>query len=100
MGKIDQELEQDQLETLNEFTTKEIEEQKKKEPHSIPTTVFTYKGTKYPILSTHSPYPIVKRILVHNSVAGYTGIINAGQSGTGKTTWTKWLVHHLHDQMP
>lgn len=100
MSKIDQELEQDQLENLNEFTTKEIEEQKKKEPHSIPTTVFTYKGTKYPILSTHSPYPIVKRILVHNSVAGYTGIINAGQSGTGKTTWTKWLVHHLHDQMP
>jgi len=100
MRHIDQELEQDQMEQLNEFTTKEIEEKKKKEPHSIPTTVFTFNGTKYPILSTHSPFPIVKRILVHNSVAGYTGIINAGQSGTGKTTWTHWLVHQLHQEMP
>ncbi len=100
MKTIDQELEQDNLEGLNQFTTKEIEKEKKKKPHSIPTTVFTFEGTKYPILSTHSPFPIVKRILVHNSVAGYTGIINAGQSGTGKTTWTKWLVHQLHQQMP
>jgi len=97
---IDDELEQDQANGLNEFSTPEIEKQIKKDPHTIPTTVFTFEGTKYPILSSHSPYPIVKRILTHNSVTGYTGIINAGQSGTGKTTWTKWLVHHLHEQMP
>ncbi|NIS94621.1 MAG: hypothetical protein GTN97_01630 [Nitrosopumilaceae archaeon] len=100
MKAIDDELERDQVEGLNEFTTQEIETQKKKNPHSVPTTVFTYNGTKYPILSQHSPFPIVKRILTHNSVTGYTGIINAGQSGTGKTTWTKWLVHQLHQQMP
>lgn len=103
LNQIDKELEQDNAEQLNQFEpdlTKEQEKKQKKEPHGIPTTVFTFEGTKYPILSSHSPFPIVKRILTHNGVTGYTGIINAGQSGTGKTTWTKWLVHQLHNAMP
>ena len=101
--QIDKELEQDNAEQLNQFEpllNKEETKKQAKDPHGIPTTVYTFKGVKYPILSSHSPFPIVKRILTHNSVTGYTGIINAGQSGTGKTTWTKWLVHHLHEQMP
>lgn len=103
MDSIDKELAQDNAEQLTNFQpdlTKEQEKKQAKEPHGIPTTIFTHNGVKYPILSSHSPFPIVKRILTHNSVTGYTGIINAGQSGTGKTTWTKWLVHNLHKQMP
>jgi len=102
MDSIDKELDQDNAELLVNFQPDEAKEQEKKkskEMHGIPTTVFTHQGIKYPILSSHSPFPIVKRILTHNSVTGYTGIINAGQSGTGKTTWTKWLVHQLHNHM-
>lgn len=103
MKNIDQELEQDNAEQLVSMQPEQNDKEKKqyaKNPHGIPTTVFTHQGIKYPILSAHSPFPIVKRILTHNSVTGYTGIINAGQSGTGKTTWTKWLVHQLHLKMP
>ncbi len=103
MDSIDKELDQDNAEQQVQFEpeiTKDQDKKQPKEPHGIPTTVFTHDGTKYPILSSHSPFPIVKRILMHNGVTGYTGIINAGQSGTGKTTWTKWLVHQLHSQMP
>ena len=79
-------------------------EQKKKSnsPYSVPTTTFRDPKTKidYPILTSQSPYPVIKKILKHNSVTGYTGIINAGMSGTGKTTWTKFLVHNLHQAMP
>ena len=86
-------------------TVIERREQPKKKsnsPYSIATTTFRDPLTKtdYPILSTQSPYPIIKKILKHNSVTGYTGIINAGMSGTGKTTWTKFLVHNLHQAMP
>jgi hypothetical protein len=78
------------------------EKRKSDSPYSVPTTTFRDPITKvdYPILSNHSPYPIIKKILKHNSVTGYTGIINAGQSGTGKTTWTKFLIHNLHQAMP
>jgi len=107
MDRIDKQLEQDQLELLNNMQPPEqVVEQKKeekKEPkqaHDIPTTTFRHNGIDYPILTTHTPFPIVQRIMTHNSVTGYTGIINAGQSGTGKTTWTKWLVHQLHLAMP
>ncbi len=80
MDTIDKELAQDNAEQLVNFQPDEAKEQEKKkskEMHGIPTTTFTHNGTKYPILSSHSPFPIVKRILTHNSVTGYTGIINA-----------------------
>ena len=78
MSDIDKELDQDNAEQLVSFQpdstkgTKEQEEKKSKEMHGIPTTVFTHNGVKYPILASHSPFPIVKRILTHNSVTGYT----------------------------
>ena len=107
MERIDKQLEQDQEELVNNMQAPQqvVEEKKeeKKEPkqaHDIPTTTFRHNGIDYPILTTHTPFPIVKRIMTHNAVTGYTGIINAGQSGTGKTTWTKWLVHQLHLAMP
>jgi len=107
MDRIDKQLEQDQEVMLNNMQApeqvvveKKDEKKEAKQAHDIPTTTYRFNGIDYPILTTHTPFPIVKRIMTHNAVTGYTGIINAGQSGTGKTTWTKWLVHHLHEAMP
>ena len=53
-------------------------------------------GLPYPIVPKHSPNVIVKNMLTHNEIAGYTGCLVVGASGTGKTTWVRQLVHRLH----
>src|SRR3990172_5941690 len=55
-------------------------------------------GQEVKILGKHSPNLIVGSILQILSKTGYVAILNIGQSGTGKTTWTRWLVHHLHQK--
>jgi predicted DNA-binding protein len=55
-------------------------------------------GQEVKILGKHSPNLIVESILQILSKTGYVAILNIGQSGTGKTTWTRWLVHHLHQK--
>lgn len=99
LAELDKQLEKDEAEANVSAPIGKVNQSGVYEIH---TTVFLDEksGKRYPILATHSPYPIVEKILRHNSVAGYTGIINAGQSGTGKTTWTKFLVHALHERMP
>lgn len=91
-----------EAQNTTEYQREKTAGKKAKSPNAIPTTTFRdpKTGVDYPILASHSPYPVIKKILKHNSVTGYTGIINAGMSGTGKTTWTKFLVHNLHQAMP
>jgi ABC-type oligopeptide transport system ATPase subunit len=55
-------------------------------------------GEEVKILGKHSPNLIVESILQILSKTGYVAILNVGQSGTGKTTWTRWLVHNLHQK--
>src|SRR3990167_6196104 len=64
----------------------------------VRTTLFKNPKTsiRYAIPVALSPNPTVDRILNYSERTSYVGIINCGMSGTGKSTWTKWLIHHLH----
>lgn len=101
LAELDKQLERDDAEA-NVMMPASTKKKSSSGVYEVHTTVFLDEksGKRYPILTTHSPYPMIEKILTHNSVTGYTGIINAGQSGTGKTTWTKFLVHALHQRMP
>ncbi len=64
----------------------------------VKTTLFTDPSTlqKYPIPVNMSPNPTVRRILTYLDRTGFLGILNIGMSGTGKSTWSRMLVHLLH----
>ncbi len=64
-------------------------------PH---TTLFTDPTTKakHVILTKHSPNPIAENILNYLDSAGFANVLNIGVSGSGKTTWTNYLIHLLH----
>lgn len=53
---------------------------------------------KVPIPVRWHPTPVVKNIINHNkNSGGYTGVVQIGMSGAGKTTITKMIVHKIHE---
>jgi len=59
----------------------------------------TKEGDKVsiPVPIRWHPLVVVKNILNHNRLSGgYTGIVEIGMSGSGKTTITKLIVHFIH----
>lgn len=64
----------------------------------VKTTLFRDPKTslRYVIPTALSPNPTIDRILNYSQRTNYVGIINIGMSGTGKSTWTTWLIHQLH----
>ena len=64
----------------------------------IHTTLFQDPTTfkKHVIIGSQSPNPIIDNILNYLSVTGFVHILNCGMSGTGKSTWTRHLIHGLH----
>ena len=66
----------------------------------IKTTLFRDPKTsiRYVIPTALSPNPTVDRILNYIKKTHYCGIINIGMSGSGKSTWTTWLIHQLHSR--
>ena len=81
---------------------KPIEIQPKPKPVYTGVKLTTLKipstGEEVRILGKHSPNLIIDSILQILSKTGYVAILNIGQSGTGKTTWTRWMVHNLHQK--
>jgi hypothetical protein len=51
---------------------------------------------KYPVPMRWHLTPIVQNILNHNKTMQYTGIVEIGMSGTGKTTLTRSILHKMH----
>jgi hypothetical protein len=50
-----------------------------------------------PIPIRWHPLVVVKNIINHNKLSGgYTGIVEIGMSGAGKTTITKMIIHFIH----
>ena len=78
---------------------KEIQESEVEEYHGIKTTLFRNPATgeKHKIPAVFSPNPLAKNILSYLSNTGFVHILSIGQSGSGKTTWTKYLIHQLHE---
>jgi|APSaa5957512535_1039671.scaffolds.fasta_scaffold08869_5 hypothetical protein len=76
---------------------KEVAE--KDEYHGIKTTLFRQPdtGEKFKIPAVFSPNPLAENILSYLSNTGFVHILSIGQSGSGKTTWTKYLIHRLHE---
>ncbi len=66
----------------------------------IKTTLFEDPAThkKHVIIGSWSPKPIADHILKWLDSNGYCQILNIGQSGTGKTVWSKYLIHQLHSK--
>ncbi len=64
----------------------------------IKTTLYKdpNNNIRYKIPTIFSPNPIAKNILSYLENTGFVHILDIGQSGSGKTTWTKYLVHMLH----
>ena len=62
------------------------------------TTITTPLGEQCQIHVKHSPNNIVDSIIQILNKTGYVGMLTIGQSGSGKSTWTTWLVHHLHQK--
>ena len=76
-------------------TPKKDEKEKYKGIH---TTLYQDPTTfkKHVIIGSQSPNPIIDNILNYLSVTGFVHILNCGMSGTGKSTWTRHLIHGLH----
>jgi hypothetical protein len=51
---------------------------------------------RYPVPMRWHLTPIVQNILRHNKTMQYTGIVEIGMSGTGKTTLTRSILHKMH----
>ena len=51
---------------------------------------------RYPVPMRWHLTPIVQNILAHNKSMQYTGIVEIGMSGTGKTTLTRAMLHKMH----
>lgn len=51
---------------------------------------------RYPVPMRWHLTPIVQNILRHNKLMQYTGIVEIGMSGTGKTTLTRSILHKMH----
>jgi len=59
----------------------------------------TEEGKKVPIPARWHPHSVIKRIIQHNKLGQYTGIVMIGQSGSGKTTMTRKLIHQITCKM-
>lgn len=59
-------------------------------------TTFSYKGQNIPVPIRWHPYPVIRRIINHNKIGQYTGIVMIGMSGSGKTTLTRKILHTIH----
>jgi len=72
----------------------------KKSYEGVKTTLFTDPNTmqKWPIPVSMSPTPTIDRILNYLDRTGFCGILNIGMSGSGKSTWSRMLVHMLHQR--
>jgi len=57
---------------------------------------WNYNGKSIPVPARWHPHSVVKRIIQHNKLGQYTGIVMIGQSGSGKTTLTGKLIHRFH----
>src|SRR3990167_1725192 len=77
----------------------ESEEQEKEAYTGIKTTLYRdpATGIKYKIPTVFSPNPIATRIMNYLDNTGFVHILSIGSSGSGKTTWSKSLVHRLHE---
>ena len=73
-------------------------ERVKEKYKGIHTTLYQDPTTfkKHVIIGSQSPNPIIDNILNYLSVTGFVHILNCGMSGTGKSTWTRHLIHGLH----
>lgn len=76
------------------------EEQFDGEYHGVKTTLFRHPSTgeKFKIPAVFSPNPLADNVLNYLSNTGFVHVLSIGQSGSGKTTWTKYLVHQLHEK--
>jgi hypothetical protein len=59
-------------------------------------TTYSYKGKNIPVPIRWHPYPVIRRIVNHNKIGQYTGIVMIGMSGSGKTTLTRKILHTIH----
>ena len=71
-----------------------------KKYQGLKTTLFTDPNTmqKWPIPVSMSPNPTIDRMLNYLDKTGFLGILNIGMSGSGKSTWSRMLVHMLHQR--
>lgn len=98
--KVDQEKKITVDQQLDQKNNQQEIAKKNAEWGGIKTTLFTDPNTsqKWPIPVSVSPTPTVGRILRYIDRTGFMGILNIGMSGTGKSTWSRMLVHMLHQQ--
>jgi Protein of unknown function (DUF815) len=84
--------------TLEATPPEEVKKPKRKFNLKVHTTMFKIPNTNdhYPIINNHSPQIAIEKIISVSKYKGYVGVLNAGESGTGKSTWTKWMIHQLH----
>lgn len=77
-----------------------IEQNGKEEYHGVKTTLFRHPSTgeRFKIPATFSPNPLADNVLSYLENTGFVHILSIGQSGSGKTTWTKYLLHQLHEK--
>lgn len=74
------------------------EKETQKDFAGIKTTLYKdpNTGERYAIPVSMSPNPTIDRILTYVNRTGFCGILNIGMSGTGKSTWSRQLIHKLH----
>jgi len=86
----------EQVKEQKEISAKELTEA---DYHGVKTTLFNNPSTgeKFTIPAIFSPNPLAKNILSYLENTGFVHVLSIGQSGSGKTTWTKYLLHQLHE---
>jgi hypothetical protein len=78
---------------------KEFDELEKETYTGIKTTLYKdpMTGIAYKIPTVFSPNPIATRIMNYLDNTGFCQLLSVGSSGSGKSTFTKSLVHRLHE---
>lgn len=79
-----------------------VVEEQKKDYYDFLTTYYydnpeKNKTEEIPVPVRWHPQGVFKRIVQHNKIGQYTGIVLIGMSGSGKTTLTRMFLHRVHE---
>lgn len=95
-----EEAKEDQLDQQDEPSDSPLVAGKDTKWAGVKTTLYRDPNTlqQYPIPVNLSPNPTVDRIIRYVEHTGFAGILTIGMSGTGKSTFSRMLVHKLHQR--